>query len=166
MSHSHHSSHRRSTGRASFITASSQVIPELVKLEQRLEIELILLKPSPCLSAASPQDRCAAPSLQKTWFMASFTAHCQQAKDFHWLHSVLWLAPGTQNTLQKASSLLNLSRVSCVLRASRASLVVASGEFGPVCHFQCGCRKLTSPSVHLVLLLQLGKWAVTKNVAF
>lgn len=52
------------------------------------------------------------------------------------------LAPGTQNTLQKANSLLNLSRVSCVVRARRASLVAASREFGPPCHFQHGCCKM------------------------
>lgn len=52
------------------------------------------------------------------------------------------LAPGTQNTLQKASSLLNLSRVLGVVRASRATLVAASREFGPSCHFQPGCCKM------------------------
>lgn len=51
------------------------------------------------------------------------------------------LAPGTQNTQQNTSSLLNLSRVSCVVRASRASLVAATREFSLPCHFQHGCCK-------------------------
>lgn len=62
----------------------------VAKLEQG-EIhgmEPILSTPRRLLSAASPQCSCAAPSLQKTWFMALPTACCQQAQDFHWLHSL------------------------------------------------------------------------------
>lgn len=38
-------------------------------------------------SCLTPRQMCCT-SLQKAWFMASSLAHCQQAKDFRWLHSI------------------------------------------------------------------------------